>query len=230
MKHPALSLAVALAAALACASSSAAQEASTAAQSPRDTAGAALRREIHAAVAAGGVADPHALLLLEGLRGGPELQIRVLDGELPDSVLMRVYRAVHGRPAAWPGDTLRMLVRLDADAYQPGVDEGIEVHPMLRNRPGVMAALRGFSARNPGVGAVGRSYTATVRMVVTRAGAVAFAIVRQSSGSPEVDAYAGDVAVQMQFDPAQVGPSTVDVWVTMPITVTIQPPPGSERG
>jgi TonB family protein len=200
------------------------------AQSSRDTADAALRREIRATVAASGQADPHALLLLEGLRAGPELQIRMLDGELPDSVLLRVYQAVHARAAAWPGDTLRMLVRLDADAYQPGVDEGIEVQPMLRNRAGVMTALRTFSAQHPEVGPVGRSYTTRVRMVVTRAGTVAFAIVQQSSGSAEVDAFAGDVAAQMQFDPAQVGPKTVDLWVTIPLTVTITPAAGSERG
>lgn len=229
IKPRALALAMATALAAVAASPAAAQDAAPA-QSARDTAGAALNREIRAAVAAAGEAEPHALLLLEGLRPGPELQIRVLDGELADSVLLRVYRAVHARAAAWPGDTLRMLVRLDADAYQPGVDQGIEVQPMLRNRAGVMAALRSFSARHPEVGPVGRSYTARVRMVVTRGGTVAFAIVHQSSGSPEVDAYAGDVAAQMQFDPAQVGPKTVDLWVTMPITVTITPAAGAERG
>jgi TonB family protein len=230
MKHGTFALALAAALAGASPPAAAAQQATPTAQSARDTAGAALSREVRAAVAAGGVADPHGLLLLEGLRRGPELQIRMLDGDLPDSVLMRVYQAVHARAPGWPGDTLRMLVRLDADAYQPGVDEGIEAQPMLRNRAGVMAALRGFSARHPEVGPVGRSYTATVRMVVTRAGNVAFAIVQQSSGNAEVDAYAGDVAAQMQFDPAQVGPRTVDLWVTIPVTVTIQPQPGSERG
>src|SRR5215218_8136078 len=80
--------------------------AETAPQARRDSLSRALSDEVYATVAAAGIGEPHGLLMLEGLRAGPAMEMRVVEGSLPDSALARVRQAVLARAQAWPRDTL----------------------------------------------------------------------------------------------------------------------------
>jgi len=192
------------------------QAVDTAGRARRDSLTRAMRHEVIATLAAAGVSEPRGLLLMEGLRAGPELQVRVIEGALPDSALLRVYQLVRDRAAAWPGDTLRMLVRLDPGLPRDGTAE--EHQPVLRNRVEIARVMSRFG--DPAAGPPGAQFRAGVLMVVSRTGTVPFWIVRESSGNARVDAFVGEVVRRMRFDPARIGSRPVDVWVTLPVTIT----------
>ena len=193
-----------------------AQTPAAAADAQRDS---AFRAWVRATLVGAGVAEPRGLLLFEGLRSSGELQVRVLEGAFPDSALMRVYGEVQRRPDRWPGDALRLLVRVDADAFQGTPAPGPEGMPELQNGPEVANVIRAFAASHPGLGAAGQSVTAQVQTVVSRTGAVVFAMVVESSGNAEVDRFAAETALTMLFRPARSGTTPVDVWVTIPVEV-----------
>jgi TonB family protein len=195
-----------------------AQAAQSPTQAQRDS---AFRAQVVAALAGAGVGDPHGLLLFEGLRASGELQVRVLEGAFPDSALMHVYRTVHGRPELWPGDALRLLVRVDADAFQgaPNIQAG--GMPEMQNIAELARATSAFAESHPGLGAAGETFMAWVETVVSRGGAVLFAMVRESSGNADVDRFAAETAMTLRFRPARAGATPVDAWITLPIAVSV---------
>lgn len=188
-----------------------------------DTAYARFRGQIRAALGDAGVADPHGLLLVEGLRGSGELQIRLLEGDLPDAALMRVYERLHARPGLWPTDTLRALVRVDEDAFLDLAEIRPEDAPAAQNLDDVLHSVRRFGETHPTLGRGGDAFTARVETVVSRGGTVVFAMVRESSGLPEVDDFAAQTAMALRFRPAHVGNTPVDMWMSLPVTVRVPP-------
>jgi TonB family protein len=190
--------------------------ADAAAQAQRDS---AFRAQVRAALAAAGVGDPHGLLLFEGLRASGELQVRVLEGTFPDSALVHVYQTFNGHPETWPADALRMLVRVDPDAFpgQPAI--GAEGMPEMQNIVEIAGAISRFVDAHPNLGPAGQTLTARVETVVSRGGDVVFAMVRESSGNAEVDRFAAETAMMMRFIPARADGTPVDAWVTVPIAV-----------
>ncbi len=181
----------------------------------------AFRAQVRATLIGAGVGDPRGLLLFEGLRASGELQVRVLEGEFPDSALMQVYRVVRFRPDSWPGDALRLLVRVDADAFLGEPNIGLDGMPELENLADVARAISAFAEARPGLGAAGQTFRAQVETVVSRGGAVVFAMLRESSGNADVDRFAAETVMTMRFRPARSGAIPVDAWVTLPIAVAV---------
>ena len=204
-----------------------AQQPAAADSARRDSAQQALyrafRHEMYDSLAAAGVDEnTHGLLMVEGRRAGPELQVRVLEGELPDSTLQRFYNAVAGRAAGWPRDTLHLLMRLDVD--RPGDDpQGREHLPGLRNRSEIADAMSRWVSAHRTVGSRAATFRLTLKMVVSRAGEAVFVELAPSSGNQEVDTFMAGLARRMKFDPARIGDQRVDVWVTLPMTVVLPP-------
>jgi TonB family protein len=147
----------------------------------------------------------------------------VAEGSLPDSALQRVHAAVLARAEAWPRDTLAMLVRLDADGPIEDMKGG-ERQPELRNRPEIADAMTRFVESHLNIGPIGATFTAMMRMAVSRTGQVVYSEIVEPSGNLDVDAFAVGLGRRMRFAPARVGSQAVDVWVALPITVRLLPP------
>jgi len=194
---------------------------------PDSLAGTRLRAQVLAALADAGVASPRGLLLVEGIRPTGELQIRVLEGDLPDAALLRVYQRLHDRPGTWPADTIRALVRVDDDAFTGALAVGAEDGPELVNAGELAGELRRFAAAHPPADTAAPPRSARVETVISRAGAVVFAMVRRSSGDAEADQFAARIAMSMRFSPAHVGAAPVDVWASLPVTVPATQRPGA---
>ncbi len=91
----------------------------------------------------------------------------------------------------------------------------MSVAPELANRAVVQRALQRLYPpvlRDAGLGG-----QVVVWVFVDEAGAVVRAVVRQSSGQPQLDAAALDVARVMRFTPAMNHDQKVKVWVSVPV-------------
>ncbi len=114
------------------------------------------------------------------------------------------------RPATGPGPAAP-----PDPAENPGAFVPMSVAPELANRAAVQRALQRLYPpvlRDAGLGG-----QVVVWVFVDEAGAVVRAVVRQSSGQPQLDAAALEVARVMRFTPAMNHDQKVKVWVSVPV-------------
>ncbi|HEU4561740.1 MAG TPA: energy transducer TonB [Longimicrobium sp.] len=179
-----------------------------------------IRTAFREAMAAHGIANPDALLLLTRGQPGSRVEIQVLEGTVPQPVLAALDSVVQNQIGPWPDPYLTTTLRPEPPRE---ADELIRVTPPeLRNRGFISEQLGRYLARNPEVGIPGQRIDMRVRALVSRTGAIPYVELTQSSGRLQIDQEVMRIVRQMQGRPARIGDTPVDIWITVP--VTLQPP------
>jgi TonB family protein len=178
----------------------------------RDT----LRTELLQAARDAGVAEPAGIVLVERTdRRTGQARAWSFRSNVPDPVSQEVVVRRAPLLARWPDREALMHVRLDAIDYP---DEPVmECLPALVN-PGQFARdmqqLARFASGYAGTRSELRVY---VRMLVTREGEVAYAMVSRRSSIDRLDREAIVLVQGLRFHPAAVDDVPVDVWVEQPV-------------
>ncbi|HEX8697172.1 MAG TPA: hypothetical protein VF746_32430 [Longimicrobium sp.] len=198
--------------------------------SVRRTIRMAIRDDARESARAAGVAEPSGLILILFDRRAPaEASIRTHRTNVPDSVLAGVLQRALPRLTSWPlerGDSdVALYSRLDAD-IPPDSGATTECEPGLANRTAIARLIGRYALTLP---PTGNRETTHLKMLLTRDGEIAYAEVDRPSREPRLDAYLLSLVPRMEFTPAAVDGKTVDVWVTLPLTVVAPDPPRYSR-
>jgi hypothetical protein len=212
------------------------------AERPEEAARDSVRRAIRVAIQedaresarAAGVAEPSGLLLIIfDPRAPADASIRTHRTNVPDTVLAGVLRRALPRLTSWPlerGDPdIALHFRLDRDV-PPDSGATVECVPGLENRAAIARLISEHARNNPSLSwPAGNRETTRLKMLLTRDAEIAYVEVDRSSGDPRLDAYFVSLVPRMEFTPAAVDGRTVDVWVTLPMTLVTPEPPRDSR-
>lgn len=97
--------------------------------------------------------------------------------------------------------------------------------PELQNRSAVARKLLQVSNeyRRRSGGTVG-AHEIVVKMLLTAEGRPALVLLEEFTGDDWLDQRLGDTARELRFRPARIGNDAMDIWVTLPITITDRQP------
>ena len=189
----------------------------------------AIREDARESARAAGVAEPSGLLLIFfDSRAPASATFRTYRSTVPDTVFAGVLQRALPRLDAWPLERdpdFELHFRLDADV-PPDSGATVECAPGLANRTALVRIISEYSRTLP---PRGNSETTRLKMLLTRDAEIAYVEVERSSGDPRLDAYFVSLVPRMQFTPAAVDGRTVDMWVTLPMTLVTPEPPRDSR-
>jgi TonB-like protein len=189
----------------------------------------AIRQDAREAARAAGVAEPTGMLILvvEDHEAG-EGEARHYRSNVSETVRAGVLARAMPRLAEWPRERGPILInfRLDsADVPQPAEGRVVECRPTLANRFAIQRLVQEFADRHPFLTrpVVGDRHSALVKMLLTREGEVAYAMLDRESHDDRLDDFALELVPKMLFTPASVEGKLVDVWITLPINLQVPP-------
>jgi TonB family protein len=151
-----------------------------------------------------GVAQPTGLLFVAVDTGTMRGSVRFLETNLPDSAVHLATRLVERYlvPLS-PGRGFQMLVRIDGGYPAPAPGKRL-CQPAGSNDDEVHRLMALISEHHPDPDKERPTTTAVLRLVVDRAGEVAFANVEKPTGDEFYDRYLPDLAKHMRFYPARL--------------------------
>lgn len=188
----------------------------------RHNAGVRMRAAFRQAMAAQGITNPDALLLVTRVQRDMPVQLRVLEGTVPPPVLAALDSVVQNQVGPWPDAYVNTMLRPEEPMEVS--DTASEVAPDLRNRGFLGGQLTRYLRDHPEVGPPGMRIDMRVRALVSRTGGIPYVELTRSSGKVQVDEEVMRIVRRMRVRPARVGGRPVDVWITLPVTLEIPEP------
>lgn len=185
------------------------------------------RRELRARLdsigRANGVAEPAGLLLVDvdSTRQG---KVIFIETNYPQPVADAATRAVGEYLRTLQGGrAYQALVRIDGDyaALAPGKRH---CAPALANQGELSTMVQRVLARHPEAGthSTPRAKRAVVRLVVDRAGKVAYVEVDTPTGDPNLDPYLAPIAERLRFLPAKLDDAPFDARFRFTLTFNVR--------
>jgi hypothetical protein len=179
-----------------------------------------LRDSMTAAVGAAGIDAPAGLVLIRTDFGRTITRGDVFGGNVPDSIAGSVAARTLPLLATWPGEgpvTIQFRLGEPPPVADPVGSVVGYCMPALANREEIAPTMRQFVREHREL--QGTHHTTEVRILIDRDGTAVFVVKQTSSGSPQIDRFAEEMAIRMRFTPATRNGVPHDSWVMMPISL-----------
>jgi len=182
--------------------------------------------QVRAAITAEAPGDTAGFVVLEVDSATQRARVHFVDVAVPDSLQARVAGELI-RPLAGvlPDHTrhFRVGVRPMEDrpwCTLPGEPPEMQNQSIVTRR--ILQVASEYRQRNSGI--IGGTRGIVVKMLVTAEGRPALLLLQEFTGDEWLDQRLGETARELRFQPARIGNAPMDVWVTLPLTITDQPP------